>query len=164
MTDRLTIADLAELYEGASGAKDAATLYRLVDAVVQKRIGYQLFTIMRIYEGGQEVERVYSSNEKAYPILGRKTKKGTHWGDKVLGRGQIHIARDKEEVKKVFEDYELIWSLGVGSIMNVPVSFRGRQLGTMNVSGTENQFGEADIRAARAIAAYLVPVLLSDYK
>lgn len=138
MSDRLTIADLAELYEGASAAKDSVALYRLVDAAVPERpYSYQLFTIMRIYEGGQEVERVYSSNEKAYPILGRKTKKGTHWGDKVLGRGQIHIARDKEEVKKVFEDYELIWSLGVGSIMNVPVSFRGRQLGTMNVSGTK---------------------------
>jgi hypothetical protein len=47
--------------------------------------------------------------------------------------------------------------------MNVPVSFRGRQLGTMNVSGAANQYGEVEQRAARAIAAYLVPVLLADY-
>lgn len=163
MSDRLTIADLADLYEKAAAAKDAMALYRQVDQVVQKGIGHRLFTIMRIYEGGLEVERVYSSNEKAYPILGRKVKKGTHWGDKVLGRGEIHIARDKDEVKKAFEDYELIFSLGVESIMNVPVSFRGKQLGTMNVSGTANQFGETEVRAARAIAAYLVPVLLADY-
>jgi GAF domain-containing protein len=163
MTDRLTIADLAALYEQASGAPDAATLYRAVDGLVGRKIGHRLFTIMRIYEGGQEVERVHSSNETAYPVRGRKVKKGTHWGDKVLGRGEIHIARDKEEVKRAFEDYELIWSLGVESIMNVPVSFRGRQLGTMNVSGAANQYGEAEQRAARAIAAYLVPVLLADY-
>ncbi|MCC6467414.1 MAG: GAF domain-containing protein [Alphaproteobacteria bacterium] len=163
MTDRLTIADLAELYEKAAGAADARALYRAVDEMVQRRIGHRLFTIMRIYEGGQEVERVYSSNEKAYSVGGRKVKQGTHWGDKVLGRGEVHIARDKDEVKRAFADYELIWSLGVESIMNMPVSFRGRQLGTMNVSGTAHQFGEADVRAARAIAAYLVPVLLADY-
>lgn len=164
MTDRLTIADLAELYEKAAGAPDAKALYRAVDAVVKRRIGHELFTIMRIYEGGEEVERVYSSNETAYPVRGRKVKKGTHWGDKVLGRGEIHIARDKEEVKRAFADYELIWSLGVESIMNVPISFRGRQLGTMNVSGKAHQYGEDEARAARAIAAYLVPVLLADYE
>jgi len=163
MTDRLTIADLAELYEGAAGAKDAMALYRLVDALVLKRIGHRLFTIMRLHESGQEVERVYSSNEQAYPVLGRKKKQGTHWGDQVLGRGQVHIARTKEDVKRVFADYELIFSLGVGSIMNMPVSFRGRQLGTMNISGEENQYTEADVRAARAIAAYLVPVFLAEY-
>jgi hypothetical protein len=163
MNDRLTIADLAELYEKAAGAPDAVTLYRAVDDLVHRSMGHTLFTIMRLYEGGQEVERVYSSNEKAYPVRGRKVKKGTHWGDKVLGRGEIHIARDKEEVRRAFEDYELIWSLGVESIMNVPVSFRGRQLGTMNVSGKAHQYGADEARAARAIAAYLVPVMLADY-
>ena len=165
MPDRsqvLTTADLAALAALSAGKHEAAQLYAAVDAVVQKVIGHKLFTIMRVHESAQEVERLHSSNVAAYPVGGRKQKRDTHWGRVVLDEGQVFIARTPDEVREAFADYELIFSLGVGSIMNVPINYRGRSLGTMNVSHDAGWFREQDAAAGRLLAALLVPALLVD--
>jgi GAF domain-containing protein len=165
MPDRnqvLTTTDLAALAALSAGAHEAAQLYAAVDAVVQKVIGHKLFTIMRVHEAAQEVERLHSSNEAAYPVGGRKQKRDTHWGRVVLDEGQVFIARTPDAVREAFADYELIFSLGVGSIMNVPINYRGRSLGTMNISHEAGWFREQDAAAGRLLAALLVPALLVD--
>ena len=45
--------------------------------------------------------------------------------------------------------------------MNVPITYDGRTLATMNISGEAGQYGDADIPSARALAALLAPVLLT---
>jgi hypothetical protein len=137
-------------------------LYRAVDRLVHAVIGHTLFTIMRVHEATAEVERIYSSNAAAYPVGGRKQKRGTPWSRVVLDRGQVFVARNPEEVREAFADHELIASLGVGAIMNVPLAWRGRRIGTMNVSHQVDWFTDQDAQAGRLIAAFVVPSLLSD--
>jgi GAF domain-containing protein len=153
--------DLAALAELSAGRHEPSQLYGAVDALVQRVIGHTLFTIMRFHEATMEVERVYSSNTHAYPVGGRKPKRGTEWGRVVLDRGEVFIARDADEVRRTFEDHALIFSLGVGAIMNVPVGFCGKRLGTMNISNEEHWFREVDAEAGRLIAALLVPAFLT---
>lgn len=158
---KLTIDDISATAVISARARDPQELFKAVDALVKQTIGHTLFTIMRTHEAVQEVERLYSSNTSAYPVGGRKKKKDTHWGRVVLEEGQVFIARTPEEVKQAFADYELIFSLGIGSIMNVPVGYAGRRLGTMNVSHVANHFTEADAEVGRVIASLLVPALLA---
>ena len=108
----------------------------------------------------QEVERLYSSLPDAYPVSGRKPKLGTHWGEQVLDRGEIFIANSPDEVRAAFADYELIFSIRIGAIMNVPVRFRGRSLGTMNICSEAGWFTDADRAPGRLLASLLVPPLL----
>ncbi len=157
---RLT--DLATLAELSAGRHEPGQLYAAADLVVQRTIGHRLFTIMGFHEATMEVERVYSSNASAYPIGGRKPKGGTRWGQVVLDRGEVFIARDADEVRQTFQDHALIFSLGIGSIMNVPIGFRGRRLGTMNVSNEEHWFREEDAVVGRLIATLLVPAFLAS--
>ena len=51
---------------------DAMDLHSAVDRLLQGMIGHELFTMMRAHEASSHVERIYSSNTKAYPIGGRK--------------------------------------------------------------------------------------------
>jgi GAF domain-containing protein len=158
----LTIDDLAALARLSSGPHGPKELYAAMDRLVQEVIGHKLFTLMRVHEATAEVERIYSSNAAAYPVGGRKQKRGTPWSRVVLDRGQVFVARNPEEVREAFADHELIASLGVGAIMNVPLAWRGRRIGTMNVSHQADWFTDQDAQAGRLIAAFVVPSLLSD--
>lgn len=162
MTERqpLTTRDLAALAVIAAD-RSPHDLFAAADALVKRVIGHTLFTVMRTHEALEEVERVYSSDIGAYPVGGRKKKKDTHWGRVVLKQGQVFVARTPAEVKRVFADHELIFSLGIGAIMNVPIAFAGRRLGTMNVSHTANWFAAEDEEKGRVIAAILAPAFVA---
>jgi transcriptional regulator with GAF, ATPase, and Fis domain len=165
MPDRarvLTLDDLAALSQLSASAHEPRELYAAVDALLQKIVGHRLFTIMRVHESSMEVERVHSSNIAAYPVGGRKTKRGTPWSKVVLDRGEVFVARTPDEVRDAFDDYALIFSLGVGSIMNVPIGYRGRRLGTMNISNEADWFRDQDAAAGLLIAPLLVPALLAE--
>jgi GAF domain-containing protein len=162
MTSRqpLTTRDLAALAVVAAD-KPPHALFAAADALVKRTIGHTLFTVMRTHEALEEVERVYSSNTAAYSVGGRKKKKDTHWGRVVLKQGQVFVARNPEQVKQAFADYELIFGLGIGAIMNVPIAFAGRRLGTMNVSHKADWFTAEDEEKGRVIAAILAPAFVA---
>jgi hypothetical protein len=157
----LTFADLGTLADRLAGEPEPALLYAAIDALVQEVIGHRLFTLMRVHEASAEVERIYSSNTAAYPVGGRKEKRGTPWSRVVLDRGEVFVARTPDEVRGAFADYPLIESLGIGSIMNIPIGWRGRRLGTMNISHEAGWFTGQDEAAGRLIAPFLVPSLLA---
>ena len=141
-------------------------VFRAVEALAQRAIGHRLFTVMRLHAGRAEVERVYSSQPASYPAGGRKPKSGTAWGAQVLDRGEIFLAATQDEVRRAFADYELIFSLGIGAILNVPIRFRGRSLGTLNLCHEAGWFRPQDEprRAAprRAAGAGAAGVVLSN--
>jgi len=161
-TRSLSLEDLARLAELSARAHDPMELYAAVDVLVQEVIGHKLFTMMRVHESTSEVERIYSSNTTAYPVGGRKEKRGTPWSRVVLDRGEVFVARNPDEVRDAFSDHALIASLGVGSIMNVPLGYRGRRLGTMNISHEAGWFTERDAVAGRLIAPFVVMSLLDE--
>ncbi len=162
MTRRaLTLADIKAVAEVTASAAAPNAVFRAVEDLARETIGFRLFTVMRLHAATQEVERLYSSLPDAYSVSGRKPKQGTPWGEQVLDRGEIFIANTPDEVRAAFADYELIFSLGIGAIMNVPARFRGRSLGTMNICAEAGWFTEADHAPGRLLASLLVPALLS---
>ena len=161
-TRALTVDDLAHLAELTTRAHEPMELYAAVDRLVQEVIGHKLFTMMRVHEATSEVERIYSSNSAAYPVGGRKEKRGTPWNRVVLDRGEVFVARNPDEVREAFSDHALIFSLGIGSIMNIPLGYCGRRLGTMNISHDAGWFTEQDAAAGRLIAPFVVMPLLAE--
>jgi GAF domain-containing protein len=161
MTERrpLTVRDLARLAAIAAEQAEPQALFAAADDLVQRTIGHKLFTVMRVREAAQEVERLYSSNADAYPVGGRKSKRDTPWSRAVLLEGRVFLARTPEEVRHAFADHELLASLGIGSVMNVPIGFAGRRLGTMNVSHQAGWFLPGDAETGRVVAALLAPAL-----
>src|SRR5437868_49988 len=127
-------------------AQDASpeTAYRAVDKAINDLIGHRLFTILVRCEGGEEVERVYSSQPESYPVQGRKRMGPTPWGDLVLTRKQAFLGQDKAAIRWAFPDHELIESLGLGSVINVSVQEGGEILGVLNVLDEEGVYTSED--------------------
>jgi hypothetical protein len=85
MTDKqpLTLADVAAILDLLGREPDPQAAFRAFDRIVQRVLGHKLLTIMRHVGATAEVERIYSSNPRAYPVGGRKQKQGTPWGEQV---------------------------------------------------------------------------------
>lgn len=141
-------------------AADATASYRAIDALAARVFEHRLFTVTRSLNETKEVERVYTSNPKAYPVGGRKQKQDTEWGAQVLDRGEPLICHNKADIERVFADHALILSLGIGGMVNVPVLFGGRSMATMNVSHATDRFSDSDLPTLRTLAALLLPLVL----
>jgi len=134
--------------------------YKAVERLAGETCGFQLLTILKYVEKDAVVERLSSSDEKAYPIGGRKPLDKITMSHDVTGQGDIFLAADKAQVRAAFFDHELIFSLGITAIMNVPVRHAGRRLGTLNFCGEEGNYGAREQAIGRVLAGLLAPALL----
>ena len=134
------------------------TLYRALEAETQRLVGHKLFTLL--YVDGQEVARVYSSNPTAYPVFGRKPMGPTPWGKHVLEGKKPYLGRDAAAIRWAFFDHELIASLGLGSVINIPIVYDGATIGTMNLLDAEHHYTEAHVAPVAALAPMLIPAFL----
>jgi hypothetical protein len=157
----LTMQDVGAIIARSVESADPKEVYRLVERIAADTIGWRLFTVLRYVEAAQAVERVYSSDEKAYPVGGRKPLDKITASHGAMERGEVFLAATKEDVRKAFFDHELIFSLGISAILNVPIRHAGRRLGTINLCGEEGMYGPAEIARGRILAGLLVATLLS---
>ena len=135
---------------------DRRALYQATQDALGDLLGHGLFTLLTVLPGGEEVQRFWSSNEAAYPLTGRKQIGSTPWGEKVLRRHEHFVGRDAAAIRWAFADHELIGSLGLGSVINIPVLAQGRILGTLNLLNSEGWYDEQMAEVAKVFAAPLV--------
>ncbi len=146
------------------GQPDA--LFGALDAALGAVLGHRLFTLMRLAgspdrAGRGHSERIYTTHPREYPVGGRKPINPTPWSEQIFRRQQPYLGRTVAEVREVFPDHALIASLGCGSVLNLPVVWDGRPLGTINLLHEEGWYDAGDtglglLFAALAIPAYLV--------
>jgi hypothetical protein len=156
-----TMSDVAAVAARASECADAREVYRAVERIAAETMGWRLFTVLRYVEAAGAVERIHSSDERAYPVGGRKPLDKITASHGAMEKGEVFLAATKEDVRKAFFDHELIFSLGITAILNVPIRHAGRRLGTINLCGEEGMYGPAEIARGKILAALLVPSLLA---
>ena len=160
----LTLDDVASVLTLSAAATEPMQVYTKVDALVRETVGHKFLTVLRFVEETQEVERLYSSDTKAYPVGGRKQLKTINKDHSLAANGEIFLAANEAEVRNTFPDHELIFSLGAGAILNAPIRYASRRLGTLNCSGLANSYGPRQIEAAKVLANLLVPTVLAAPK
>jgi hypothetical protein len=156
----LEMADVAALTQCTADGADARELFREVERIAAETVGWRLFTILRYLEAEHAVERLYSSDETAYPVGGRKPLDKITVSHGAMEKGEVFLAATREEVRAAFFDHELIFSLGISAILNVPIRYRARRLGTLNLCGEEGMYGPAEIASAKMLAGLMVPALI----
>jgi GAF domain-containing protein len=133
-------------------------LFEAIEAETQSLVGHRLFTVL--YVDGQDVARIYSSNAAAYPVSGRKPMGPTPWGAHVLAGKRPYLGQDAAAIRWAFFDHVLIASLGLGSVINIPVIYDGRAIGTMNLLDAEHHYQEAHVSLVAGLTFALIPALL----
>jgi hypothetical protein len=155
----LRVDDLAQLVDALRAVDEAAAIYRAVEALSADVIGHRLFTIMRFDPERSEVERVHSSMPAVYPVGGRKAKKDTAWSDHTLRDMKVFRTSGPEAIRAAFDDHATILSLGLASVLNIPLVLGGRCIGTMNLLHEVGWYTPQDEPAGLLLGAFLLPVL-----
>ena len=95
--------------------------------------------------------RVYSNMPEAYPVSGTKPANETDWSREVIKEKRTFVANDIEGIAAVFDDHELIKSLGCESVLNVPIVIGGQVLGTINCLHEAGFYTKEKVDAAEAL-------------
>ena len=140
-------------------ANQPEATFRAVDAALAATTGHILFTILIHHPGLKQSERFYSNMPDAYPVGGRKPVTDSAWMKRVIGEGLPYIGRTREDIKEVFYDYELIWSLGCESVLNLPVRWKGQTIGTLNLLHRAGWYTEEDVAVTTLFGHLALPAM-----
>lgn len=161
MTRPLQIHDLEQLSSAMRQPGQPMTLFRAVAAVATETIGYRLFTIM-VYDAREhEVERVFTNMPDVYPNGGRKKKHGTPWSMQILQELQPFRGETMQDIRAAFDDHTVMTEMGLGSILNIPIAFDGRCVGTMNLTHVERWYKREHEDAGLLIGSFLASALIN---
>ena len=134
--------------------------FRALDAALADMPGHMLFTILVHHPGLAQNERYYSNMPSHYPVGGSKPITDSPWMQRVIGKGLPYIGRTREDISDVFYDYELIWSLGCESVLNLPVRWQGQTVGTLNLLHRAGYYHEGHVAGVSVLAHLALPALL----
>ncbi|KAL6249304.1 hypothetical protein RBB50_003157 [Rhinocladiella similis] len=154
---------------------DLPTIWSEVSRLLAQQFGHSLFTILTYSPALDRVVRVYSTRPDLHPLGQRHPQSSTGsldksesppppppqqqrraWIQRVLVDGETWRGSTKEDLKGVFEDWELLWSIGLGSVLNIPVRLEGKTVGSLNILDGEHAYDEADLKVGILIAQMLV--------
>ena len=108
-----------------------ASFQRLCDAM-RVTVGHRPFTVSYIVPGGHEAERIFTNMPAVFPLQDRKPMDPSEW-TRMMDRGERFVANAPDEFGEHFGDLDLIVSIGLGAVLNIPVHDAGRRLGTLNL-------------------------------
>jgi hypothetical protein len=100
-----------------------------------------------------------TSTTGCYPVAGRKTLNATFWSRQVLEERRPYLGRTAADIRSVFFDHELIASLGCASVLNLPVVWNDRVLGTINLLHEAEWYDETDAAIGLIFASLAVSAL-----
>lgn len=139
-------------------AANVADVWKALESQSQILDGHRLFTVMTVDMQAGLARRAYSSHPSEYPVTGTKPIHHDAWFAIVHGQRRSFVANTIADISKVFPDYELIASLGCGSVINLPVVLRNELVATVNLLHVENHY--TAMRVAEIETDLLLPSML----
>lgn len=160
-TAEAEVAALMTLAADCDAASNSLEIFGAVARAADVVLGFQLLTILTLDPATLEVQRYYTSNETAYPTGGKKPMRDTPWGRQVLQDGRPFVGTQAADIRAHFADHELIISLGLESIVNLPVRWQGQVLGTLNLLHGPGYYSDASVAVGRLLTPHLVAPLMT---
>jgi len=148
-----------EIQAAWAAPSQPGALFEAAGRAFARLVGHRLYTATWIVPGGAEVERLHSTNEAVYPVGGRKPVTQDDYDKLTNEGGRPFLARTPAEFAS-FPDQAVIVGLGLGAVMNLPVFYDGRVLGTVNLLDREGVYGEHQLDGAMLLAQQLLPAFL----
>jgi hypothetical protein len=157
----MNAAPFDRLAEALAAPDQPKSCFAALDAALQDAIGHRFLTVL-VYRWEEGVaERLYSSRPDLYPARGRKAIAEAPTQKRVAETRQPYIGRDAEDIRRDFPDHAKIFALGCESILNMPVVWRGRALGQVNLLHAARHYGPEHLQPVRVLAQMCIPVMLT---
>lgn len=140
------------------GASDA--ILKAVSDAAKHLIGFKLFTVMVFDAERFAVTRIFTSAPQEFPLAQTKQKTRDGWAMETLMEHQVNRMNTFDDISRAFEDGAILNRMGIGAMLNVPIVYAGKCLGTMNLSHETGWFTVEHEQIGRVLAGFLVPTLL----
>jgi len=150
MTDK-TQAALKAFDTAIATLKHADDAWQALRVLAETLVGAKLFTVMTVDWENERAGRVFTSHPEQYPVSGTKPLHYDSWFDVVHKERQPFVANTIADIAKVFPDHALIWSLGCGSVVNLPIEIAGAMVGTVNLLDAEHFYTAERVAATEAL-------------
>jgi hypothetical protein len=150
------LAPLADLIRRGAPA-DA--LFAALERVLAETFGHRLFTVLVFDAQRDRLIRIHSSRPDINPVGGAKAVTPSVWTQHVLKDARLFVGSNRDDIKAVFSDYQLLWSIGCESVLNIPVRQDGIVVGTLNLLDRAGQYDACDHDVALNFAALMAPTL-----
>ena len=150
MTDK-TQAALKAFDTAIATLKHTDDAWQALRVLAETLVGAKLFTVMTVDWENERAGRVFTSHPEQYPVSGTKPLHYDSWFDVVHKERQPFVANTIADIAKVFPDHALIWSLGCGSVVNLPIEIAGAMVGTVNLLDAEHFYTPERVAATEAL-------------
>ncbi len=152
------------LFDELPRAADFSAALQTIERARQELLGDGLLTVNHVLWPAPadaaeviDLQRIWSSRPAEYPVAGRKRKTLTPWTRQLLLSGEIFLGEGQAALEQVFDDNRLILSMGLQSVMNVPLVRSGTCFATFNVLGTRAQWSALEKQQIELLAALALP-------
>lgn len=115
------------------------------------QVGCRIFTILALDPAHTLAWRAYTSHPAEYPVTGTKPVLQDAWHARVIARGESFVANSIAEFSELFDDHDLIRSLGCEAVVNLPVADGKQVIGVVNVLDRAGHFTTARVAALEAL-------------
>lgn len=143
------------------GADATNGLLCVLDEGLARAPGHRLLTVLVYFADRREAQRAYSSRPMEYPAGGRKTLAQAPRMQQVLASGQPYIGHTRQDIIDNFPDHPKLLAMGCEGIVNMPVRWGSRVLGTVNLMHGEGHYAETDLPQIQAWAQLVIPAFLA---
>jgi len=147
----LRIPDLISLSAAIASSDLRPSLFQAIERIASARMRVSIFSASTCFLDTLELERIYSSRPDVYPVGARKSKRQTNWAQYVLKDRRVFVGEGPLEMAAAFDDQERMASLGIRSIINVPVVARDTIYGVLNFARSETRVSAEDLANARLL-------------
>lgn len=160
MIDTLLRRELSAVEIASYQARGATDVFLAIDKSLQRMVGHRLLTILTYDDTLSAAMRLYSSQPKIYPAGISDPIVSSSWADQLLRHGRPYVGNCAADLDRVFAYHDRLASLKLGSVVNMPIRWRGKVKGTLNMLDGEGHYTALDIDAVKAIAHMALPALL----
>ncbi|MET4691859.1 GAF domain-containing protein [Sinorhizobium fredii] len=151
---------IMKIAEKLSRAPSRMQAFEVMEQETKALFDHALFTVLRFDHDCGVMTRLYSNRPDVHPIGGIKPITDSPWTRSVVQDGEPFIGRNKDDLRAVFFDHDLLFAIGCESAFNAPIRWENRVMGSMNMLGAENVYSAANAKLARLCGQLLAPLLL----
>ena len=137
------------------------TFFNKINKILQKEIGFILLTLTVKHPQKKLVQRIYSSNNKVYPVGGTKKIPRNYFYEVTFKKQKSFIGNNIKEIRKYHYDHKIITDLGAEAILNQVVIFDNKTIGTINLLNIANHFNNKHLSITNLISKFLAPTYLN---
>ena len=139
--------------------KESGLIFNSLDNILNDFIGHKLFTILKFDKINSNLERVYTSKPREYPLQGKKDVIRNFWQVQVLEKGIAYIGYNSQDIKNSFSDFDLIKKLGCSSVLIIPVKSGDNIKGSVNLLHEESWYSNNHVKIAQSLVSVISEAL-----